>query len=195
MKNKIETTKENQPRAPQKPVRPDGDEIRVGAGTDAEDVIELILRDHGPLKELIKTLKDADLERGLKEGPLEEFVSLLIRHAKAEEQSLYVQMKEIKALRAESFEGDTEHALAEQLVHEINATPDDDEWNAKVKVLAELVEHHIQEEENVVLKEVEERMDRPTRQAVGGIYLQVRTQLELLNRPRVPSPQTYALQL
>ncbi len=191
MKKKAESVKENQSRSPKKPAEPMGKESRrdKNLNAEAEDVIDLILSDHEPLKELIQTLKDGEIERSEKEGSFEEFVPLLVAHAKAEEQSLYVQMKEVKKLRMESFEGDTEHGIAEQLVHEINATPDDDEWNAKVKVLAELVEHHIEEEEENMLKEVEEQMDLSTRQAVGEVYTQIKTELGLLNRPRPSSKQ------
>jgi hemerythrin superfamily protein len=194
MKKKIETHKESQARSPKKPVKVEGTNIRPEGTRNttamaSEDVVQLILRDHKPLKTLIQTLKDPEMERVEKEGPFEEFVPLLLAHARAEEQSLYVQMKEEKDLRMEAFEGDTEHALAEQLVHEINATPDDDEWNAKVKVLAEMLEHHIQEEEDEMLEEIEEKMDLSTRQAVGGLYTQIKTELDVLNRPRPARPQ------
>lgn len=186
MKKKAQSTKASQSRSPKKPVKPS---VKKVSGNDRGDIIELILRDHKPLKKLIRTLKDGDLDRMDKEGPFEEFVPLLVAHAKAEEQSLYVQMKEIEDLRVESYEGDTEHAIAEQLIHEINASPDDDEWNAKVKVIAELVEHHIEEEEEEMLKDVEVQMDSSTRVAVGEIYTQVKTELEMLTRPRRMSPQ------
>ncbi len=150
----------------------------------AEDVIELILRDHVSLKRLIDALKDDKTERSLKEGPLEQFVPLLVSHAKAEEKSLYIEMKKIKELRVESFEGDTEHSIAENLIHEINATADDDKWNAKVKVLAELVEHHIQEEEEEMLKKVQSHIDLPTRKAAGAIYTELKTEFDMLYQSR-----------
>ena len=174
MKNKTELTKKND----LKMLRDEK------LNMNAEDVIELILRDHVPLKRLIETLKDDKIERSLKEGPLEQFVPLLVSHAKAEEKSLYVEMKKIKELRVGSFEGDTEHAIAENLIHEINATADDDKWNAKVKVLAELVEHHIEEEEEEMLKKVQSHMDLPTRKATGAIYTELKTEFDMLYRAR-----------
>ena len=151
---------------------------------NAEDVIELILRDHIPLKKLIETLKDDQIGRSQKEAPLEQFIPLLVSHAKAEEKSLYVQMKKIKSLRVGSFEGDTEHEIAENLIHEINASADDDKWNAKVKVLAELIEHHIEEEENEMLKKVQSHMDLPTRKAAGAVYTELKSEFDMLYRAR-----------
>lgn len=149
---------------------------RKSAETTSEkiEIIGYILKDHEPLKDLIQTLKDEELTRREKAELFEEFALLLTSHAKAEEQSLYLEMKNLKWLRADSFEGETEHALAEQLLHEINATPDDDEWMAKVKVIAELVEHHIEFEEEEMLKLVEERMTPTLRREIGDVYLQLK---------------------
>lgn len=183
MKKKAQTTKENQPLSPNKSFKATASK---GATKSGDDINELILRDHKPLKALIETLKDSDLEREDKEDSFEDFVVLLTGHAKAEEQSLYVAMKEIDELKSESYEGDTEHAIAEQLMHEINGCPDDNEWMAKVKVLAELVEHHIEEEENEILKEVEENMDIETRRIVGAEYTKILLEFKSINFKKKP---------
>ncbi len=71
----------------------------------------------------------------------------------------------------EGLEGDTEHAIADQLINEIKASEqDEDLWNAKVKVLAELVEHHIEEEEGELSKEIRKEFDAETRVQIGEDY-------------------------
>ncbi len=139
------------------------------------DVVELILRDHKPLKKLIKILKNAEGTFAKKRPAFAEFAELLMAHAKPEEQSLYVHMKEGTELRSEGFEGDTEHAIADQLVEEIKElTNDRDEWMAKVKVLAELVEHHIEEEEEDMLPDVRKEFGAEERAQIGKEYLRLR---------------------
>ncbi len=141
------------------------------------DIIRLILKDHLPLKKLIETLKDSDAKLSEKKTAHEKFVPLLLTHAKAEEESLYVHMKEEDAeLRAQGFEGDTEHALAERLIEEIKNTRDQDEWTAKVKVLAELVEHHIEEEEGEMFKEVRKEFELEKRTEIGDEYTRLYAQ-------------------
>lgn len=185
MKKMPQTTKDTQSRTPKTSENADLENSTRASG---DDIVALILKDHEPLKALIETLKSSELEKSDKETALEEFIFLLTTHAKAEEKSLYVQMKEYEELRVESFEGDTEHAIADQLVQEINASPDDDEWNAKVKVLAELVEHHIEEEENSLLPDVSETMDASVRTGVGQMYIQLKADIEeLKSKPRVKS--------
>lgn len=144
----------------------------------SEDIIQLCLKDHVALKELIEVMKDNEAEDHIKEEAFEKFAKLLKRHAKPEEQTLYVRMKEDEDLRADSFEGDTEHAIADQLIKEINAAKDDDVWCAKVKVLAELVEHHIEEEEEDMFPECEEAIKASERTQLGNQYLLLQTQYD-----------------
>ena len=143
-------------------------------GQSAEfDIVELILMDHKPLKKLIKVLKgDAEIDE--KEPAFEKFAPLLLGHAEPEEESLYVNMKSEEDLRVEAYEGDTEHAIASGLIEQIYATDDEDIWMAKVKVLAELVEHHIEEEEEEMLPDVKKHMDIEMRVAAGREYIRLR---------------------
>src|SRR4051812_1145209 len=76
------------------------------------EIDKLILQDHLPLKALIETLKNVSLSRAEKSIALENFVFHLTNHAQAEQETLYVQMREFKALRRESFAGLAEHQIA-----------------------------------------------------------------------------------
>ena len=143
-------------------------------------VVDLILQDHKPLKVLIETLKDGEAELRDRKSAFQEFVPLLLSHAKSEEKSLYVAIKDVEDLRMEGFEGDTEHAIADELVQEIHRTADEDEWSAKVKVLAELVEHHIEEEEGEMLPEVRKQLDKETCNEIGNQYLQFKSEFDEL---------------
>ncbi len=135
------------------------------------DIVDLILEDHKPLKELIEVMKDTDNSLAERKSAYEEFAPLLAKHAKPEEQILYVHMKRDKRLRTEGFEGDVEHVLAEQLVDETKNTADEELWSARVKVLAELVEHHIEEEEEELLPKFRKFSTREDRVAMGIEFL------------------------
>jgi hemerythrin superfamily protein len=137
-----------------------------------DDIVTLILDDHKPLKALIKILKDSKASITTKSPAFEKFAPALLAHAKAEEQCLYVPMNEDRELRIEAQEGFTEHSIADELITEIlTIGPDDqDMWVAKVKVLAELVDHHIEEEEGVVLKKVKKQFNAEERAQIGEVY-------------------------
>lgn len=142
------------------------------------DIINLIKEDHKPLKELIKVLKDSEKELDERQEAFAEFAPLLISHAKPEEQVLYMFMKNNGSdLREDGFEGDVEHQLADQMVEEIMRTEDEDLWSARVKVLAELVEHHIEEEEEDMLPEFESEVELAERAKLGDQFLEFKTRL------------------
>lgn len=147
---------------------------RTKAKTD--DIVQLILADHKPLKEMIKTLKDPKAEFEELRECYEEFAPMLIAHAKPEEAVLYVEMKGEKDLRREGFEGEIEHSLADQLIEDIEQTDDEDLWTARVKVLAEIVEHHIKEEESRILPDYKRNSNSSERSELGQQYLSRKAQ-------------------
>lgn len=154
------------------------------------DIINMILEDHKPLKHLIKILKNDDKELNERKTAYEEFAILLMTHAKPEEQSLYTEMKKNEELRAEAFEGDVEHGIADQLLEEIKRTTDDDMWSARVKVLAELVEHHIEEEEEELLPDFKKNSDLSQRQELGQLFLKLKTELLEMGGTDSPDEET-----
>lgn len=138
------------------------------------DIVDIILEDHRPLKKLIKVMKDSEISDLERVASFDEFAPTLISHAKPEEEILYVFMKQNKELKMEACEGDVEHSIADQLVEEIKRTEDMDMKLARIKVLAELVEHHIEEEENELLPEFRKQSERHTRQNLGNEFLKLK---------------------
>ncbi|MFM6928450.1 MAG: hemerythrin domain-containing protein, partial [Bdellovibrio sp.] len=120
---------------------------------------------------------------------LDEFAPLLITHAKPEEQTLYEFIKRDEDMRENGFEGDVEHAIADQLLEEIDRTESEDLWSARVKVLAELVEHHIQEEEEELLPQFKKHSDADDRANLGSNYLNLKIRLERAGGKEAPSEE------
>lgn len=84
---------------------------------------------------------------------------MLKLHAVSEEKAVYAvcqKMDEMKDLAFHSFE---EHQVADALLKKALVTRSRDQWIARVKVLAELVEHHIEEEESEFLPELEDHLE------------------------------------
>lgn len=142
-----------------------------------EDIVQLILKDHKQLKQLIKILKDDEADVSERQDAFEQFAPLLIMHAKPEEQTMYEAMKEEDDLRAEGFEGEVEHQLADQLLEEAKRTDDEDLWCARVKVLAEIVEHHIREEESTLLPDFKKECQPEQREELAQEFLRLKSEL------------------
>lgn len=151
------------------------------------DIIGLILDDHKIIKELIETMKDEDADQDELRDAFDEFAPTLLAHAKPEEQTLYKRMKEMKELRSGGFEAEVEHALAEQLIEEIKSTKDKETWRAKVKVLAEIVEHHVEEEEKEFLPDFKKESEKEDREQLGEQFLALKQEFEAQGSDDAPS--------
>jgi hemerythrin-like domain-containing protein len=141
---------------------------------DQIDIIDAILEDHKALKDLLPLLKGEGTYTE-KKGVFAFFAAALEAHAKPEEQTWYVSLKKNDDMKVEGLEGDVEHALADQLVEELKATTDEDMFMAKVKVLAEMLEHHIKEEENEMLPDYRKNSSSEERRNLGAKYLKLRS--------------------
>jgi hemerythrin-like domain-containing protein len=138
------------------------------------DIISIILEDHKPLKQLIKVMKDTERSTEERFAAFEKFAPTLIAHAKPEEETLYVFMKKNEELKEDGYEGGVEHTIADQLVEEIKRTSDEDMKDARIKVLAELVEHHIEEEEEELLPDLKKETEKDIRARIGNQFLELK---------------------
>ncbi len=69
-------------------------------------------------------------------------------HARIEETILYPALKDPDETHDITLEAYEEHAVVKQLLAELDEmSKDEEEWGAKLKVLQENVEHHVEEEE------------------------------------------------
>lgn len=173
-------TKKHAAKTSKKVQKPKHNRRQVAAAqkTLPTDIVKLILADHVPLKKLIKKMKNSDADVEERRAAFEEFAPLLLAHAKPEEDVLYSFMKTNKDLREEAYEGDVEHTLADQMVEESKRTQDEDIFLAKVKVLAELVEHHIKEEEENLLPHVKKQSNSADRAKLGEKYAVAKLKVE-----------------
>ena len=114
-----------------------------------QDAIALLKADHRKVEALFEQFEKASGD-GRKRKLAEEICMELTVHTKIEEEIFY------PACMGKVEEGDlneayVEHDGAKVLIAEIEAGgPDDDFYDAKVKVLSEQIAHHVQEEEQRV---------------------------------------------
>jgi len=147
-----------------------------------KDAISILLEDHQDMKhgftyfnQICNRILDEKKELA------DELCSLFIQHAVAEEEIFYPAVREsVKHSRNMVNEALVEHATAKDLAAQIQSmSPDEELYNAKVKVLGELIEHHIQDEEEEMFAKAREsdmdlvalgdRIDARKLQLAGGI--------------------------
>jgi iron-sulfur cluster repair protein YtfE (RIC family) len=123
----------------------------------------LLVKQHTKVKGLFKKLESG---KGDPSALLPELANDLGAHMAIEQQIFYPAIRSIKEdLVAESFE---EHALGELALKRLLATPPSDaSFKAKVTSLKELIEHHVEEEEEELFPAVEKRIDEERLEALG----------------------------
>ena len=112
----------------------------------APDAIALLKADHREVEELFAKFEAAKGD-GRKKALAEQICRELTVHTKIEEEIFYpaCEGKLEEDLLKEAY---VEHDSAKVLIAEIEAGgPDDEFYDAKVKVLSEMIEHHVEEEE------------------------------------------------
>jgi hemerythrin-like domain-containing protein len=124
------------------------------ASSRTPDAIALLRADHKLVKELFDKFEKA---RGddRKEAIAEQICKELTVHATIEEEIFYPAAR--GALRQEDLvdEATVEHQSAKDLIAQIEGgSPDDELWEAKVKVLGEYIDHHVKEEQNEMFPQV-----------------------------------------
>lgn len=113
------------------------------------DAIALLKADHRNVEELFESFEGAT-GGGKKKALAEQICMELTVHAKIEEDIFYPACEGAveEDLLKEAY---VEHDGAKVLIAEIEAGgPDDAFYDAKVKVLSEMIEHHVEEEEKRV---------------------------------------------
>lgn len=111
-----------------------------------QDAIALLKADHRTVEELFEKFETAKGD-GAKRKIAQQICLELTVHAQIEEEIFYpaCEGKVEEDLLKEAY---VEHDGAKVLIAEIEAGgPDDDYYDAKVKVLSEQIEHHVEEEE------------------------------------------------
>jgi len=118
--------------------------------SDRNDAISILKRDHDTVKELFDQFENAK-QRAQKLKIVGKAIEELKIHAAIEEEIFYPAVR--PGLDREMMtEADEEHHVAKVLIGELEKmTGKEEHYDAKFKVLAENIRHHIEEEESEML--------------------------------------------
>lgn len=123
------------------------------------DAVELLTQQHREVKEMFDRFENmTDRAKVSKKKLADEICNALIMHTTIEEEIFYPATREASEETEDMVdEAVVEHASAKDLIAQImEMDPGDDLYDAKVKVLGELVEHHVKEEEEEMFPKTKE---------------------------------------
>jgi hemerythrin superfamily protein len=115
---------------------------------------DLLKKQHKEVKSLFKKLEATDNVR-MRRQLMMEVARNLESHATIEEEIFYPAVREVDSRKAEEMvlEAYEEHHVVKLLLAELpRVNPEDERFEAKMTVLSELVEHHVEEEEKEMFK-------------------------------------------
>ena len=133
------------------------------------NAFELLKKDHKKVSDLFAKL-DETTERGVKtrEELFAQLKQELDVHARIEEQIFYPAIKEAEETHEITLEAIEEHNVVKQLLSELETLPVSEEtWTAKLTVLKENVEHHVEEEEDEMFPKAKKVLSEEQVEALG----------------------------
>lgn len=124
------------------------------AAPKSPDAVALLQADHREVEKYFADFEKARSDKRKKE--LADKICLALRvHTQIEEEVFYPVSREYLEEEDIVDEAIVEHASAKDLIEQIEAMePGEEFYDAKVKVLGELVEHHVEEEEKEYFPQV-----------------------------------------
>jgi hemerythrin superfamily protein len=146
------------------------------------NIFDLVKADHQSIDHLFLEIESAsDRERpALIDACMQE----ILVHLEAEEATLYARLRSADTVRQDVFESEEEHALIAQLAREVSfLMPGDERCDAKLAVLRELVERHVEQEEEEMIPIAEGIIDPEMAEALGEEMRQLKDALRQQQAP------------
>ncbi len=140
------------------------------------DVFDVITSDHEKVKKLFAQLEDTT-EKATKgrQQLLEKLEGEILPHMHAEEQYFYQILLDESEEKKHIYEAIEEHRAAKHVLADIHELSfEDPRWAARVQVLQELVEHHIEEEESEVFEIAHDAIDESRAQTVAKRFQELK---------------------
>jgi hemerythrin superfamily protein len=157
------------------------------------NAIKLLKQQHREVEALFKQFHKAKSENP-RRHVFEKIADALAVHAAIEERHFYPSVKE-KATQGILLESAEEHLAIKRVIADLlQLDADDETFAAKVKVLQDEVEHHVEEEEETLFPKVERLLDDEALESIGESMEDTQAELLRSGSPRqaVPSQTEHA---
>lgn len=151
------------------------------------NALELLKQQHREVSDLFEEF-EGEGDRRAKERICHQISDALAVHATIEEQIFYPEAKQenTEELLREAVE---EHLSVKKLIAEImGSQPDDPQYDAKLQVLEEQVEHHVEEEEKELFPLVKKNCSKEELSDMGERMQQLAEELQSRGSPSSEIP-------
>ena len=137
-----------------------------------DNIYNLLHTDHETVSTLFKQMEAAE-DTTTRERLLGTLKEELLVHSQAEDQVFYRPLKERDESREIILEAAEEHRVVTRVLGELERlSAENERWAARLSVLKELVEHHVEEEEGEIFKKAKTLFDRERERELGTAFLE-----------------------
>jgi hemerythrin-like domain-containing protein len=141
------------------------------------EATKLLKKQHDEVKELFKQFEAAE-EESEKQELFEQIADDFAAHGEIEEKIFYPAVY-VGPLKEKLQEAVEEHLAAKRVAADLlDMEPSDEQFDAKMTVLKELIEHHVEEEEGELFPLVRQNFAREELEALGDQMEQMFEQLQ-----------------
>jgi hemerythrin superfamily protein len=151
------------------------------ANQDA-DILDTLKQEHRDVAEMLERLVDSN-SAAERKSLLTSIKSALVPHLRAEEKVVYDAVLALrgKEQKTHGEEGYMEHALGDKMLTSLSkmANLTSPEFSAGAKVLKELVEHHVEEEERDIWSDVKANFSDEDRTAMNRRFLVAKKRVKI----------------
>jgi hemerythrin superfamily protein len=157
--------------------------MSLGEQSEArQDILKTLKDEHNEVKELLSELAKCTAA-GQRKGLVKRIRKALVPHTRAEEKIVYEAVLALRdtGAKVDGYEGYLEHEWASKTLQRLGsiANAASPEHRAAGKVLKELVEHHIREEETNIWGDVKAHFTDEQRGAMNRRYLAAKNRVRV----------------
>jgi hemerythrin superfamily protein len=145
------------------------------------DILDTLAAEHDEVQELLGKLVKSDNAREQK-SLVAQIKKALVPHTKAEEKVVYDAVLALKGREAkiDGNEGYIEHGLADATLKKLDKlTANTPEFKAAAKVLKELIDHHVKEEEDAIWDQVKDNFSADQRERMNRDFLALKKKVKV----------------
>ncbi|MDY0039557.1 MAG: hemerythrin domain-containing protein [Desulforhabdus sp.] len=126
-----------------------------------QEFFKVLKKDHQEVKSILEQLKETSkTATKAREKLFSQLKEEIKPHMTGEEKAFYPALKKYEEAKDNVLESIEEHHVTESVLKELDKMSKSEEnWGAKLSVFKELVEHHIEEEEEKIFSDAEENLD------------------------------------
>jgi hemerythrin-like domain-containing protein len=155
-----------------------------GENADAtdNDILDTLKQEHRDVAEMLEKLVESE-SAAERKRLLTSIKEALVPHLRAEEKIVYDAVLALrgKEQKEHGEEGYMEHALGDKMLTQLGKMQNamSPEFSAGAKVLKELVEHHVEEEESNIWSDVKDNFSEEDRLAMNKKFLAAKKRVKV----------------